>query len=257
VKALELWGGIECTVNRVGNSWFNQLNCSGHAERPDDLNRVAELGIRTLRYPVLWELAEPRPNVPIDWRWADERLARLRSLNITPVVGLVHHGSGPAHTNLADPGFAAGLARYARKVAERFPWIDCYTPVNEPLTTARFSGLYGLWYPHGRDDHTFVRALVNQCRGIALAMQAIRKVNPAARLIQTDDIGRTYSTPHMAYQAKFDNERRWLAWDLLCGRVDTAHLLHGYLLAAGASADDLAWLRDHSCPPTSSASITM
>ena len=26
----------------------------------------------------------------------------------------------------------------------RYPWIDAYTPVNEPLTTARFSGLYGI-----------------------------------------------------------------------------------------------------------------
>ena len=28
------------------------------------------------------------------------------------------------------------------------PHITNYTPVNEPLTTARFSGLYGAWYPH-------------------------------------------------------------------------------------------------------------
>ena len=37
---------------------------------------------------------------------------------------------------------------YAAKVAERYPWIDIWTPVNEPLTTARFSCLYGHWYPH-------------------------------------------------------------------------------------------------------------
>jgi dTDP-4-dehydrorhamnose reductase len=27
--------------------------------------------------------------------WADERLHTLRKLNIKPIVGLVHHGSGP------------------------------------------------------------------------------------------------------------------------------------------------------------------
>ena len=58
-------------------------------------------------------------------------------------------------------------------------------PVNEPLTTARFSGLYGHWYPHGRDDITFVRTFLTQCRAVALSMQTIRRVNPAAQLVQT------------------------------------------------------------------------
>jgi dTDP-4-dehydrorhamnose reductase len=43
-------------------------------------------------------------------------------------------------------------------VAARYPWLRDYTPVNEPLTTARFSGLYGVWYPHHRNTHSFVRA---------------------------------------------------------------------------------------------------
>src|SRR3712207_2719887 len=91
-----------------------------------------------------------------DWAWADERLGRLRELGITPIVGLVHHGSGPRHTSLIDPAFADGLAAFARAVAERYPWVAYYTPINEPLTTARFSGLYGHWYPHGRDQRPII-----------------------------------------------------------------------------------------------------
>ena len=60
----------------------------------------------------------------------------------------MHHGSGPAYTDLKDPDFPNKLAKYAKAVAKKFPWLEYYTPVNEPLTTARFSGLYGLWYPH-------------------------------------------------------------------------------------------------------------
>src|SRR3982074_3479444 len=59
MSGVELWGGFECTVNRVGNSWFNQLERSGHLSRIGDLEQVAALGIRTLRYPVLWELIAP------------------------------------------------------------------------------------------------------------------------------------------------------------------------------------------------------
>jgi dTDP-4-dehydrorhamnose reductase len=249
MEPLELWGGIECTVNRVGDTWFNQLQRNGHCSRLADLDLIAGLGIRTLRYPVLWDLTCPESPRQFDWRWADRRLERLRALGITPILGLIHHGSGPSYTSLVDSGFASGLARYAAAVAERFPWVKGYTPVNEPLTTARFSGLYGLWYPHGRDDRTFVRALLNQCRATVLCMQAIRQVIPDARLVQTEDLGETFSTPAMRYQADFDNERRWLSCDLLCGRVDRTHPLRPFLLSSGASEGELEWFGENACAP--------
>jgi dTDP-4-dehydrorhamnose reductase len=252
---IELWGGIECTVNRVREDYFDQIERSGHASRACDLERIAALGVKALRYPVLWERVSRRdsdePDDPnsYDWSWTDERLARLRELGVRPVVGLVHHGSGPRHTSLVDPDFPSKLAAYARAVAERYPWVCDYTPVNEPLTTARFSGLYGHWYPHGRDDETFTRALVNQCRAVALSMRAVREINPAARLVQTEDLGKTYSTRALRYQADFENERRWLSLDLLCGRVGEDHPLWDYLRNSRVGEDDLAWLVENPCPP--------
>ena len=246
---LELWGGAECTVNRVGDDFFDQFERSGHARRPDDLDLFAGLGIRALRYPVLWEKTAPDGPERADWSWADERLGRLRDLGIRPIVGLVHHGSGPRHTSLVDPSFAEGLARFARAVAERYPWVDAYTPVNEPLTTARFSGLYGHWYPHGRDELTFMRALLTQCRAVVLAMRAIREVNPDAQLVQTEDLGKIFSTPRLAYQATFENERRWLSLDLLCGWIDRGHPLWTRLRRTGVEEAELAWFLQHPCPP--------
>src|SRR5688572_29353624 len=219
IRPLELWAGLECTVNRVGDRYLDQLERSGHAIRIADLNRLAELGIRTVRYPVLWERTAPRGLDCIDWSWADERLGRLRELNLKPIVGLLHHGSGPLETNLLDPEFPQKFAAFAAAVAQRFPWVTDYTPINEPLTTARFSALYGHWYPHARDPLTFARALLNQCRGIVCSMRAIREINPAAQLVQTEDLGKTFSTPTLSYQAEFENRRRWLTFDLLSARV--------------------------------------
>src|SRR5215216_461765 len=98
---IEVWGGIECSVNRIEERYHNQLTLGGHAVRADDLDRIASLGIRTVRYPVLWELTAPQPGAA-DWLWLDERLTRLRSLGLDPIAGLVHHGSGPRHTSLLD-----------------------------------------------------------------------------------------------------------------------------------------------------------
>src|SRR4051812_12675041 len=141
----EIWGGIECTINRVNDAYFDQLDYAGHYERDSDIEVLAGLGVKKLRYPLLWERHQPRKNMAIDWSWTENRLRQIRSHQIEVIAGLVHHGSGPAFTSMIDRNFPQYLADYARQVAEKFPWIEYYTPVNEPLTTARFSGLYGLW----------------------------------------------------------------------------------------------------------------
>jgi dTDP-4-dehydrorhamnose reductase len=229
MNELELWAGAECTVNRVGDSYFDQLRRTGSDGRLDDLERLAELGVRAVRFPVLWERVAPRSLAEADFAWSDARLPRLRELGIRPIVGLLHHGSGPRHTDLCDPAFAEQFQGYAELVAQRYPWVDAYTPVNEPLTTARFSALYGHWYPHRRDTRSFLLALTNQVRATSAAMRAIRSVNPRAELVQTEDAGRTFSTAELQHQAAYENLRRWLSFDLLFGKVDASHPMRRHL----------------------------
>jgi dTDP-4-dehydrorhamnose reductase len=246
---MELWAGVECTVNRVGDKYSDQLERSGHALRSRDLERLAALGLRRLRYPILWERTAPHSLDNLDWSWADERMSTLRRLGVMPIVGLLHHGSGPRYTNLLDPEFPEKLAQYAAAVAQRYPSVTDYTPVNEPLTTARFSCLYGHWYPHKRDALSFARALLAQCRGTILSMRAIRAVNPAAQLIQTEDLGKTFSTPTLAYQAEFENERRWLTFDLLCGRLVPHTQMWDYLRRLGIEEAELRWFVENQTAP--------
>lgn len=162
---LELWGGVECTVVRVGDEYRDQSAETGHSYRRGDMDLIKDLGVTTVRYPILWENVAPDRPDELDFAWTDERLAMLRERGITVIGGLLHHGSGPRYTELLDPDFPEKLADYAARVAERYPWIKMWTPVNEPLTTARFSALYGHWYPHTKDYSLFLRALVNECKG--------------------------------------------------------------------------------------------
>src|SRR5689334_11758308 len=113
-RPLELWAGTECTVNRVGDKYFDQIDRSGHAVRASDIDLFASLGVKTMRYPVLWERTAPDEDAAPDFRWADERLAALYVHGIRPIVGLLHHGSGPRHTSLLDPEMPEKLAAYAR-----------------------------------------------------------------------------------------------------------------------------------------------
>ena len=244
----ELWGGIECTINRINDSFFDQLEYAKYYTR-DDLGLVADLGIKTFRYPVLWEHHQPELNQEIDWGRTEKELDFLRQNDITPIAGLVHHGSGPAYTSLLNENFATGLASYAATVASKFPWIEYYTPVNEPLTTARFSGLYGFWYPHLKNDVSFAKMFLNQMKGVVLAMQAIRKINPTAKLVQTEDLGKTYCSQSLTYQANFENERRWLTYDLLCGKIIPGNPMWKYFSRLGITEASLNFFLENPCPP--------
>ncbi|RYG73668.1 NAD-dependent epimerase/dehydratase family protein, partial [bacterium] len=164
-------------------------------------------------------------------------------------LGLLHHGSGPPGTSLVDDGFVEGFVAHAEAVARRYPWAEWYTPINEPLTTARFSALYGLWYPHARDDRLFARALLNQCRATVLAMRAIRRINPSAKLAQTEDLGRVHGTMKLQYQVDLENDRRWLTWDLLNGRIDRSAPAIRFLLRSGVGPSELSWFVDNPCAP--------
>jgi dTDP-4-dehydrorhamnose reductase len=245
----EVWGGVECSICRINDSFSDQLAASGHYDRTSDIHDFAALGITALRYPVLWERHQSRKNQDIDWTWTDQRLQAIRNHNIVPIVGLLHHGSGPSFTSLEDPHFGEGLAAYAGQVARRYPWVLNYTPVNEPLTTARFSGLYGKWYPHKTCALACAKMLLNQVKAVVLSMKAIRAVNPSAKLIQTEDIAKIHSKPALAYQADFENERRWLTYDLLCGRVRPGHSLWDYLMFIGIERSELDFFVANPCVP--------
>ena len=243
---LDIWGGIECSYTRIKKQYGDQLHYNGHYGRGAlDIDQVASLGIKALRYPIIWE----RNCEGNSWPWVECQLNMLMNHNIKPIAGLVHHGSGPPHATLLDEGFPLELERYASCVAQKFPFLEYFTPVNEPLTTARFCGLYGIWYPHHSNAKSFVQFFLRQMKAVVLSMRAIRKINPAAKLIQTEDLGKTYSTTTLRYQADFENERRWLTNDLLCGYVKPGHSMWDYFLWLKIPQKTLEFFLENPCRP--------
>src|ERR1700758_3678090 len=110
---VELWGGVECTINRVGDVWFDQMARCGHYGRLDDSRLFRQLGLKKLRYGLLWERAAKAGRLEV----FDPAVAEMRRLDIEPIAGLLHHGSGPPDTDLMDPEFPSKLAHYAFELA--------------------------------------------------------------------------------------------------------------------------------------------
>ena len=114
-KEMELWGGVECTINRVGNSYSDQLKRRATGDARTKISRgLPRSGYARLRFPILWESVAPRAPDERDWRWPDARLTRLRELGIRPIAGLLHHGSGPRYTSLIDPEFPVKVRELRR-----------------------------------------------------------------------------------------------------------------------------------------------
>ncbi len=247
---LEVWAGAECSVVRVGDSWRDQVHETGyHDHVRNDIRMAAGLGVRRLRVPFLWERVAAGQGAASDWSWHDRQMDQLRQSGISAIGGLIHHGAGPMAHSLFEPGFIEGLAAHAYATATRYPDIGMWTPVNEPLTTARFSCLYGHWHPHLQDEQAFLHAVVIQSAAILAAMRAIRRASPQAQFLHTEDLGKVFSTPAMSAQATYENERRWLSLDLLCGRVDTHHPWWNRLLDHGISKFHLDQLASGEAAP--------
>ena len=248
----EIWASPEPTVARIdATNVRDELAETGHERRASDIALLGMLGVAGTRYPVLWEKTAPEDPAKPDTAWARARLDALEQRSLEPIVTLIHHGSGPAHTSLTDPDFPEKFAAYAGAIAAAFPWILRWTPINEPLTTARFSALYGLWYPNRRDDSAFGHAIAHEALGMLLAMEAIRRSVPDAHFVLTEDLQSfTPLHPSRTADARHQDERMYLSIELVMGRVVPGHALYRYLHeTCNLSSALLARIAERATPP--------
>ena len=153
--------GIENSIPTIGNGKIRvdeMAKCGHYKHWRKDFDLVQELGIQVLRYGPPLHLTWRGPN-RYDWSFADETLGDLRRRNMVVIVDLCHFGVPDWIGNFQNPDFPALFAAYARAFAERFPWVQLYTPVNEMSICAMFSALYGWWNEQLTSDRAFVTAL--------------------------------------------------------------------------------------------------
>lgn len=216
-----------------------------------DLDRAAALGIRAIRYGVPWHRVHPAPGV-FDWSSIDERL-RYAAVDkgLLVIVDLVHYGTPTWLPDaFIDPRFPTALADYAGAFATRYrDIINHYTPLNEPLITASFCGQRGIWPPYLHGDRGWLRVVAGAAAGIRSAIQRIREVDGAAVIVHVEAAKLLFASgPASAGDLEVDQERAFLATDLVLGCVDANHPLMPWLLDQGLSGDDLDLFRID--PPT-------
>ncbi|WP_324677035.1 family 1 glycosylhydrolase [Hymenobacter sp. GOD-10R] len=232
--------GIENSYPTIqgGKVRMDEMEKCGHYKHwKKDFDLVQELGICFLRYgpPIHTTWLGPDR---YDWSFADETFQDLRQRDIVPIVDLCHFGVPDWLGNFQNPDFPAQFARYARAFAQRFPWVQLYTPVNEMYICAEFSALYGWWNEQLKSDQAFVTALKYIVKANVLAMQVIAEVRPDALFVQSESSEYFHAeNPAAIKPAELMNAKRFLSLDLNYGRrVDSE--MYEYLLDNGMTRDE-------------------
>jgi beta-glucosidase len=238
--------GVENSVPTINNgrTRIDEMESCGHYRRwRDDFQLVEEMGIGYLRYgpPIhkTW-LGERK----YDWSFADETFAELKRRNIVPIVDLCHFGVPDWIGNFQNPDFPELFCCYAGDFAERFPWVQLYTPVNEMYICATFSARYGWWNEQLASDRAFVTALKHIVKANVQAMREILTIRPDAIFIQSESSEYFHAeSPNAIRQAEVMNSQRFLSLDLNYGRrVDSE--MYEYLMDNGLTRDEYHFFLD-------------
>ena len=232
--------GIENSIPTIqnGRTRVDEMEkCSHYQFWDKDFSLVQELGIKFLRYGPPLHRTFLGPD-RYDWEFADITFAKLRNLGIIPIVDLCHFGVPDWVGDFQNSDFPALFAHYCSAFAERFPWVQLYTPVNEMFICATFSAAYGWWNEQLSSDYAFVTALKHVVKANVLAMHAILDHRPDAIFIQSESSEYFHAeNPRAIRSAEWMNSRRFLSLDLNYGRKVNSDV-YEYLLDSGMSRED-------------------
>jgi beta-glucosidase/6-phospho-beta-glucosidase/beta-galactosidase len=232
--------GIENSIPTIDNGRvrMDEMEKCGHYRHwRTDFDLVQELGIKVLRYGVPLHKSWLGPD-RYDWSFADATFRDLKRRNLVTIVDLCHFGVPDWIGNFQNPDFPVQFARYARAFAERYRWLQMYTPINEMSICALFSTLYGWWNEQLRTDRAYVTAMKHLVKANLLAMREILQVRPDALFVQSESSEYFHAAnPASIGPAEIQNARRFLSLDLNYGRrVDSE--MYEYIMDNGMTRED-------------------
>ena len=235
--------GIECSNPRIANGTIrrDQLAECGHYDRwREDFDLVRGLGLKMLRYGLPNHLTHLGPG-RYDWSFADQVMPAMRERGIKPILDLLHFGLPDWLGDFQNPELPVHFAAYAGAVAERYPWVRHWTPVNEIYVTARISAKDGLWNEGLRTDLGFVNATKHLVAASIMATQAIVRHRPDAVIVQSESAEYTHEARVVqSREVRLINKQRFLALDLLYGHAPDAEIML-YLLDNGMTRAEFDW----------------
>lgn len=206
----------------------------------EDLALAVSIGAKSIRYGFPWYRINPAPG-QWDWSWTDKVVAEANRLELGLIVDLVHYGTPTWLTgSFTDPGYPDAVAEYARAVAQRYAGkLAGITPLNEPLVTASFVGLRGIWPPHETGEAGWSRVVVSLAEGIQRSVRAIRAAAPEMQIVHVEATHVWTAEDGLEVEHQLLDRKNYLPTDLVLGRVDAGHELRKWLIEQGTDESRL------------------
>ena len=189
----------------------------------EDYDLLRQLGIAVAREGIPWPLVDQ--GGAYDFSCIDPMIAAMNRCQILPTWELCHYGY-PDDTDPFAEDFVVRFARYARAAAAyvipRVRGPHFFAPMNEITFFAFIGGEWGWAAPYRttRADRFQLRLIL--CQADIAAVQAIRAVDPEARMIHFDPLVQVVAPrdrPDLEDAARHETyEDTYLAWDVLAGK---------------------------------------
>lgn len=215
-------GGFECSTHRRRDGRRLDLLASTKHDRwaAQDYAWLAAHAISTARDGMRWHLIETAPGL-YDWSSFLPMLKAADHCGIEVVWDLCHYG-WPDDVDVWSPQFVDRFARFAaaaaRMVRDESDMPPFFSPVNEISYFAWSGAEVGRFNPAGTGRGGELKAQL--VRAAIAAIDAIRDVDPRARIVQIDPvINVVASTTRAADRAAAEDYRnaQFEAWDMMAG----------------------------------------
>ena len=201
--------GIECSYPTIDHGRTRRdllAECDHYRRYKENLGLVKEPGLQVLRYGLPYYSIQQGPG-RYDWEFADLTMAEVQRLGLTSILDLMQIGVPDWLGNFQNPELPVYFAEYCEAVAQRYPWVRYYTPVNEIYVTARLSAKDGIWNEQLQSDQGFVTALKHLVAASIMGTQRIAKHRPDCIIVQSESAEFTHElraehTPEVQLQNK-------------------------------------------------------
>jgi hypothetical protein len=225
-------GGFECsthrlprrkTMGRYAGVRLDLINSTRHDEFAlKDYARLQQIGIRTARDGVRWHLIEKSP-FRYDFSSLLPMLQAARQTQTQVAWDFLHYG-WPDGLNIWGAAFVDRFARFAlataRVILEETGPPLFVTPANEISFVSWGGGDAGFLNPFGRRRGPELKAQL--VRAAIAATEAVREVDPTARIIHAEPIIHIAADPDYpeeAPAAEAYRQAQFQAWDMIGGRL--------------------------------------
>jgi beta-glucosidase/6-phospho-beta-glucosidase/beta-galactosidase len=217
--------GFECSTFLWKDKGRRNLVAETQHDRfvQQDYELLRNLGIAVAREGIPWPMVDR--NGVYDFSCIDPMIEAMNRSQILPIWDMCHYGY-PEDLDPFTEEFTTRFAAYCKAAAAyvipKLHGPNFFTPINEITFFSFCGGEWGWVAPYKNTKEDRYRFRLALCKAAIAAVQAIREVEPSARMVHIDPLVQVVAPPgrpdlqQAAWHETYVDT--YVAWDVLYGK---------------------------------------